>query len=51
MPPTTTTKRAIPNNRPPSLFGCLFGWLGPLRAKKDNSSGVVDETIPVQEKV
>lgn len=39
------TKPAIPNNQPPppSFLGCLFGWLGPLRGKKDTTLAVDKE--------
>ena len=47
----TPSKRLTPNNQPPppSFLGCLFGWLGPLRSKRESG---VDESIqvPVKEK-
>ncbi|KAG2235424.1 hypothetical protein INT48_005774, partial [Thamnidium elegans] len=34
-PKVAAPARAVPNNKPPtpSLFGCLFGWLGPMKNK------------------
>lgn len=42
------TKRVVPNNEPssPSLLGCLFGWLGPFRGRKDRPSAVEKADIP-----
>jgi hypothetical protein len=39
-------RKAVPNNQPPppSFLGCLFGWLGPFRSKKDHPSSAVDVT-------
>ncbi|RCH82205.1 glucokinase, partial [Rhizopus stolonifer] len=31
----STPKKSVHAPPPPSLFGCLFGWLTPLKAKKE----------------